>query len=190
MRTHRSALLLASILSVTVLSTNVVRSSQKPATQETPRPPQVASRETQVYVDGSKNPEKIPDRLVISMLRARMSLPEDRDAKQVWRFRSWAQHEVGLTSGDTEIAMAEATRLFYQLERQKAVMATARETARLDRTPENMQKVRDGFEQVHALTMESYTRLLKTLSPGGSSKLQSHIVRLKAETKIFGAAKP
>ena len=31
--------------------------------------------------------------------------------------------------------MAEATRLFYQLEKQKALMATARETARLGPNP-------------------------------------------------------
>ena len=147
-------------------------------------PPRPTGRSMRIVTDGAKNPERIPDTVAISMFITAIAIPADADKRAIQSMQNKIA-PMGLNRSDVGILRGEMSGLHARLAAQPDPFAEAR--ARGDRgVPKSeavaAQNTRD------ALAMDSYTRLLETLSPEGRKKLAAHITKVKTQIKGLGRA--
>ena len=176
-----------------VVSVLVSIASTLPVTLEAQRtvtpPPQVPSdfRPGRVLVDGSKNPERIPDRIAIGMFISAITIPAPADKLALRRFES----QIGplkLSPSDKGILRTELARLHGRLVTHRETMTAARDGLYRSRTPANAAAFTAAVEARDALAVDSYGRLLEVLSSDGARKLQAHIGAVKRQIKEVGPA--
>lgn len=174
MRARRPFLLLAIVLPCLVLPMFAWAVQDSPSS--TQRQPM------RVTVDGSKNPELIPDRVAVGMFLSALAIPPNADKKRV-ALRDVMVKQVELSGSDAQILREELTPLYNRLLLQREAIEVARLEALRVKTPEAKASVSAAVEARDTLTWDSYTRLIETLSPAGAKKLMARVASIKKQMK-------
>jgi putative heme iron utilization protein len=141
-----------------------------------------------VVADGSEHPERIPDRVAIGMFMWAIAIPANADAKAV-RSMEAKVAPMGLGRADMNVLRAELAGLHARFQVQRDAIVLARADAQGARTPAAAARLTAAVEARDALAMESYARLLETLSPAGARQLATHLARVKTQMKALSPAR-
>lgn len=157
------------------LSGVLILSSALPVLGE-PQAPAPNGQSMRVVVDGSKNPERIPDHVAIGMFITALATPAVADTITIGALEAKIA-PMGLSRHDVAALRGEMAGLYERLAKLREATSQGDLTARR------------GFVNAQfTLAMDSYTRLLQTLSPEGRAKLTAHMVVVKTKIKAIGPA--
>lgn len=139
-------------------------------------------------VDGSAEPEKIPDSLAIRALMQTLQLSADPDNDALTQLRI-RTGRMELAESDFNILVAELGVLDRQAKAAQARIETIRQSAAANDRGPVPRALRDQYvEEQNGLTslMEAqFQRLLDSLSPEGAAKLQTHLEHVKSRIRIY-----
>ena len=177
--------LIVSILFAVALATPVALKAQQ---QGSPPPHFPAGvRAGQIVIDGSKNPERIPDRVAIGMFMSSIAIPAPADIRIVKAMYAKVA-PLKLSLRDMGILRTELARLQTKLIAHAETMAAARENLKRLKTPQAAATFTAVAESRDTLAVDSYERVLTALSPGAAEKLRAHINVVKRQMKLIGPA--
>ena len=171
-------------LFVLTFSFPLLGAAQGPAAQ---RPSAGERRPLRVVVDGSKTPNLIPDRVAIGMFMSGIAIPSNADKRAVGSMTAKVA-SMKLSLADMSILRKEASNLHGRLMALRDSMAASNAKAGTANTRDAVAKPIAAVESRNTLAMESYGRLLETLSPEGARKLATHVTSIKRQMKAVGRA--
>lgn len=133
-------------------------------------------------LDGSVEPQLIPDDVAIRALLSTLRVPPDPDAATLEQLHTRIS-KANLSNADIEILARELGRLDTQAKSQEARIEAFRPTPTAGRVA--VDRYLEQREILNALFVESYQQLLASLSPEGAAKLQAHLLHVKSRIKVF-----
>ena len=160
------------------------------AAQQAPTPPPgfpSAALPGRIIVDGSKNPERIPDRIAIGMFFSALAIPAPAGKPALRRFEAQIR-PVKLSPSDKGLLRTELARLHGRLVTHRETMTAARDNLRRSRTPATGAAFTAAVEARDTLAVDSYERILRSLSPEGAGRLHAYIGVVKRQIKEIGPA--
>ena len=133
-------------------------------------------------LDGSAQPELIPDEIAILALLGTLRVPPNPDSVALERLKSRI-NRASLSNADMEILARVLGRLDTQAKSQEARIEAFRPTSTASRAA--VDRYIEEREVLNALFVEHYQQLLASLSPEGAAKLQTHLLHVKSRIKVF-----
>lgn len=141
--------------------------------------------QVQPLVDGSVDPELIPDELAIRVLMQTLRTAPDPDADALKRLHARISR-MNLSEGDVAVLVRRAGIVEQRAKDQEARIDVARpasasdgaSTAAVDRYVEEQRRLT-------ALLVDQYERLLGSLSAEGAKSLRDHILHIKSTIIIY-----
>jgi hypothetical protein len=146
-------------------------------------PPAAAHRP--IVIDGSKNPEAIPERTAVAIFFSHLAIPADADKKAVAVMEAKLAR-AKFTRNEMRTIRAELASLHPRIVAQRETIAAANQEARRARSPEAAARATAALEQRNDLTWNAYTRLIEFLGSKGAKKLRAHIEYVKTGMKAYG----
>lgn len=143
------------------------------------------SPEMRVVTDGAKNPERIPDHVAIGMFLSSIAIAADADRTTIAITESKIAR-LRLNRSDREILRREVAGLRTRLTTNHDALMASRGSGE---GPPTRAAAEAASQARQALVMDSYTRLIELLSPGGRQKLAAYIATVKSQIKSFGPAR-
>lgn len=137
----------------------------------------------EALIDGSMEPERVPDTVAIRALMQTLRVPSDPDATNLERLRAQV-YRVNFSEADLEVLVHELGRLDTHAKDQQAIIEAVRpssgeaEDAEIARYVEEQKKLGSIF-------VDHYQQILTSLSSAGAEKLQEHLIHIKSRIKIY-----
>jgi hypothetical protein len=139
-------------------------------------------------LDGSVQPEDVPDSVAIRVLMQTLRVPANADAAARNQLQVRAGR-VGLGEADFEILVREVgvldTRAKDQEARIEAVRTSLAGAAGGTTARFLEDQYREERKNLSALVADHYQQLLQSLSPEGVASLQAHLNHIKSRIKIY-----
>ena len=135
-------------------------------------------------IDGSKNPELIPDRAALRSLLLAISVPPNPDQEETARLRMRVGR-MNLDESDIGVLVQELGRFHGLVTAQRARIDQSRATAKLVSNPAALRWFMDEDNELNTLAEDAYDNLLRELSAEGSTKLREHLDYVKTKIKIY-----
>ena len=145
-------------------------------------------RPGRIVVDGSKNPERIPDRVAIGMFMSSIAIPAPADLRTVKSMYAKVA-PLKLSRRDMSVLRTELATLHARLQTHRETMIAARDNLQRSKTPAAAATFTAVAEARDTLAVDSYERVLTQLSPGAAGKLRAHINVVKKQMKGIGPAR-
>lgn len=133
-------------------------------------------------VDGSEQPELIPDDVAIRAFMQTIRVPLDPDTAALKRLNAQVDR-IDLSHADMQILVHELGILDARAQEQEARVEAALPSPAADRSA--IAHYRGEQAKLRLLMEEHYQQLLGSLSPGGAVKLQEHLWYVKSRIKIY-----
>lgn len=133
-------------------------------------------------VDGSLQPELIPDDVAIRILMRTLRIPAIPDAADLKQLRAKTDR-VGLSDSDMEELVRQLGIFDAQARAQEVRVEMERPSSAA--LPSEIERYRSEQRALRSLMEAHYFQLLAALSPEGRAKLQGHLAHVKSRTRIY-----
>ena len=141
-----------------------------------------SGQDLESLLDGSANPELIPDNVAIKVLLATLRVPPNPDTVALEQLESRIRR-ANLSDGDLEILARELGRLDTNAKSQEVRIEAFRPNAVASRAA--VDRYIQEREVLNTMFVEHYRQLLASLSPEGAANLQAHLTYVKSRIKVY-----
>jgi hypothetical protein len=133
-------------------------------------------------VDGSVNPELVPDDTAIRTLMRTLRIPLNPDAAALKEVSARIAR-ANLSDADIEVVVRELGIFDMQAKEQETRIEAVRPSERADRAA--IARYVEEQEKLRSIMADQYQQILTSLSPEGAVKLQDHLSHVKSRIKIY-----
>lgn len=135
-------------------------------------------------VDGFKNPELIPDRVVLRSLYQSIAIPRHATQEQQDTFKMRVGR-LDLSDADFEEMLNAMVGFHEVLIDQRSKVDDKRGLAKANRTPAAVKFQLDEHARIGDLALKAHGDLIRSLSADGAAKLRAFINEAKKRVKIY-----
>ncbi len=135
-------------------------------------------------IDGFKNPELIPDRVVLRSLYQSIAIPRHPTPEQEETFRTRIER-LDLSEADFERMKDAMIRFHEQLTAQRKRLEEKRRLASSNPSAASISFQLNEHARIGALALTAHGDLLRSLSPDGRAKLRNFVTESKKRVKIY-----
>jgi hypothetical protein len=135
-------------------------------------------------VDGSVQPELIPDDVAIRALMQTLRVPAEPDAADLKELRSRLDR-VSLNNADMQVVVRALGIFDARAQEQEIRMNAVRPSDAVSAGRNVIARYQQERSNLDALIMDHYLRLLASMSPEGEAKLRAHLRHVKSRIKIY-----
>jgi hypothetical protein len=169
-------LLLVMLIVLPTITLSSASPQQSPSRSQ-PAPPDGlplrGTRNTRVLIDGAVNPERVDRNLLTAQIMRTMAIPPSPSAAEERRLHRRAL-AIGFSRRDEQVLRSEMIRLHNALVPIRAQLDAIRSRVPVAELA--------AYRQAR---LDSYSRLLRALSPDGANKLDRYIERARRNVKVF-----
>lgn len=133
-------------------------------------------------VDGSQQPELIPDDFAIRALMETLQVAPNADEAALKQLRSRVRR-VNLSEDDIEILVRELGMFDTHVKAQQLKALSFRPSPTANRVAIDLYAEEQA--KLNALIVDHYEQLLSSLSSDGAAKLRNHLLHVKSRMKVY-----
>jgi hypothetical protein len=134
-------------------------------------------------IDGSQDPESVPDSVAIRTFMQTLRVPPNPDATTRGQLRARVS-SINLSDPDFDILVAKLRELDTRARSQQAIVDAVRPSSPEPGHAAIARYVQEQ-EKLGSIIGDHYQQILASLSPVGSADLQEHLLHIKSRIKIY-----
>jgi hypothetical protein len=143
----------------------------------------VAGQTFEPLLDGSTQPDAIPDHVAIRALMQTLRIPRNPDAESVKQLRTRVGR-ADFSDADMTIVVRALTAFDTPAKDQQALIEAVRPSS-AEATTAAIDRYVEEQKRFDLLILAHYEQLLASLSPEGAAKLQEHLQHVKSRIKVY-----